>query len=201
MRGERLRQPRLPGKRLAFERHSSEGTATVQSNHDIVFLKHFSMVIGALVCVAIGLILFANYLYGTAPHDSDPAKQAQVEARIAPVGAVYAGSTGKAAMAAAADAAKAAAGAQVAYGGTLDGSVIFGQLCTGCHSSGANGAPKLEKAAWAARLPQGEATLIKHAIDGYTGPDGNHMPAKGGNPALSDAQVEATVKWMVGQIK
>jgi len=27
------------------------------------------------------------------------------------------------------------------------------------------------------------------------------MPAKGGNPALTDAQVEATVKWMVSQVK
>ncbi len=170
-------------------------------NHDLVFLKHFSMVIGFLVAVAIALILFANYLYSTAPKDVDPARQAQVESRIAPVGAVYAGSTGQAAMAAAADAAKAAAASQVAYGGTLDGSVIFGQLCTGCHTSGANGAPKLEKAAWAARVAEGIPTLVKHAIDGYTGPDGNHMPAKGGNPALTDAQVEATVKWMVGQIK
>ena len=164
-------------------------------------MKHFSMVIGFLVAVAISLILLANYLYSLAPKDVDPARLAKTAARIAPVGAVYAGSTGQAAMAAAAEAAKAAAASQVAYGGTLDGSTIFGQLCTGCHTSGANGAPKLEKAAWAARLPQGEATLIKHAIDGYTGPDGNHMPAKGGNPALSDAQVEATVKWMVGQLK
>lgn len=169
------------------------------NNQDIVFLKHFSMLIGALIGVAISLILFANYLYGSAPQDVDPAQQAQIAARIAPVGAVYAGATGKAAMSAAA--AAAAAGAPAAYGGTLDGSAIFGQLCTGCHTSGANGAPKLEKAAWAARLPQGEATLVKHAIDGYTGPDGNHMPAKGGNPALTDAQVEATVKWMTGQIK
>jgi cytochrome c5 len=27
------------------------------------------------------------------------------------------------------------------------------------------------------------------------------MPAKGGNPALSDPQVEATVKWMVSQVQ
>ncbi|MBS0193833.1 MAG: cytochrome c5 family protein [Proteobacteria bacterium] len=159
------------------------------------------MVIGSLVLVAIVLIGFATYLYSLQPPDANPLKAAKVDARIAPVGAVYAGSTGQAAMAAAAEAAKKAAEGQVAYGGTLDGSTIFGQLCTGCHTSGANGAPKLEKAAWAARLAQGEATLVQHAINGYTGPDGNHMPAKGGNPSLTDAQVEATVKWMMGQIK
>lgn len=170
-------------------------------NHDLVFMKHFSMVIGALVIVTIVLMAFAGYMYSFMPVEANPAKQAKIDARIEPVGSVYAGSTGQAAMAAAAEAAKAAAASQVAYGGTLDGSVIFGNLCTGCHTNGVSGAPKLEKAAWASRLSQGVPTLVQHAINGYKGPDGNQMPAKGGNPALTDAQVEATVKWMVGQIK
>jgi cytochrome c5 len=64
------------------------------------------------------------------------------------------------------------------------------------------GAPKLgDKGAWGSRIAQGAETLIKHAIQGYTGPDGNHMPAKGGNPALTDEQVSNTVKWMVDQAK
>jgi len=170
-------------------------------NHDLVFLKHFSMVIGFLVVVTVVLIAFAAYMYGKLPVEPNPAKEAKIAARIGPVGSVYAGSTGAAAMAAAADAAKAAAASQVAYGGTLDGSEIFGHLCTACHTSGAGGAPKLEKAAWAARVAEGVPTLINHAINGYKGPDGNQMPAKGGNPSLTDAQVEATVKWMVGQLK
>lgn len=170
-------------------------------NHDLVFLKHFSMVIGFLVLVTLILIGFANYMYSKLPVEANPAREAKMAARIEPLGAVYAGSTGAAAMAAAADAAKAAAAAQVAYGGTLDGSEIFGHLCTACHTSGASGAPKLEKAAWAARVAEGIPTLVSHAINGYKGPDGNQMPAKGGNPSLTDAQVEATVKWMVSQIK
>ena len=104
-------------------------------------------------------------------------------------GAVYAGATGAAAQAAATAAAAAAAASQVAYGGTIDGSVIFGNLCTGCHTSGAGGAPTLDKAHWAARLAQGKDTLHKHAIEGYTGTAGV-MPAKGGNPALTDEQVD-----------
>jgi cytochrome c5 len=173
----------------------------VLRNHDLVFLKHFSMLIGFLVLVTLTLIGFAAYMHTRMPVEDNPAHDAKIAARIDPVGAVYAGSTGQAAMAAAAEAAKKAAEGQVAYGGTLDGSVIFGNLCTGCHTSGASGAPKLERAAWAARLAEGEPTLIQHAINGYKGPDGNQMPAKGGNPALSDAQVEATVKWMESQIK
>ncbi|HJU08981.1 MAG TPA: c-type cytochrome, partial [Rhodanobacteraceae bacterium] len=81
------------------------------------------------------------------------------------------------------------------------GKTIYGNLCHSCHDAGVTGAPKLgNKADWAPRIAEGIDTLVKHAIDGYTGPDGNHMPAKGGNPALTDAQVEATVKWMVSQV-
>ena len=89
--------------------------------------------------------------------------------------------------------------ARVAYDGTLDGSVIYGNLCTGCHTSGAGNAPKLEKAAWTARIAQGKETLHKHAIEGYN--NVGVMPARGGNPSLSDAQVIATVDWMVGNLK
>jgi cytochrome c5 len=88
----------------------------------------------------------------------------------------------------------------VAYGGTTDGSVIFGNLCTGCHTSGAGGAPTLDKTHWAARIAQGKDTLYDHAIHGFHGAAGT-MPPKGGNPALSDAQVKATVDWMLSQIK
>ena len=62
-------------------------------------------------------------------------------------------------------------------------------------------APTLDKAHWAARIAQGKDTLYKHAIEGFHGPDGGVMPPKGGNPALTDAQVEATVDWMLGQLK
>ena len=54
--------------------------------------------------------------------------------RIAPSGAVYAGSTGASAQAAAQAAALAKAASQVAYGGTKDGKVIFDNLCTACHT-------------------------------------------------------------------
>jgi cytochrome c5 len=42
--------------------------------------------------------------------------------------------------------------------------------------------------------------MIKHAIEGYTGSAGM-MPAKGGNPALTDEQVKATVEWMISQVQ
>lgn len=169
---------------------------------DRVFLKHFSMMIGFLVLVMFSLIGLALYLYAINPPPQSPAEKAVVEARVASVGAVYAGDTGRAALVAAQDAAKKAAASQVAYGGTTDGKTIFGNLCTTCHTNAATGAPVLiDKGAWAPRVAQGLDTLVKHATEGFQGKDGKLMPAKGGNPALTDAQVKAAVEWMLSQVK
>jgi cytochrome c5 len=170
-------------------------------NYDLVFLKHFSQVIGILVGITILLILLGMYINGLKPAEANPAAEAATLSRIQPAGAVFAGATGAAAQAAAASAAADAAKGQVAYDGTLDGAVIFGNLCTGCHTAGVANAPKLEKAAWTARIAQGVDLLHSHAIDGYTGPGGGVMPARGGNPSLSDEQVKATVDWMLTQLK
>lgn len=170
-------------------------------NYDLDFLKKFSMVIGFLAALTLGLILFALHIHNSIAPEVSPTAAKRTEERIASVGDVYAGATGAASQAAAATAAAAAAASQVAYGGTLDGSVIFGQLCTGCHTAGVGMAPKLEKAAWTARIAEGTQTLHKHAIEGYTGPDGGVMPPKGGNPALTDEQVAATVDWMLANLK
>jgi len=159
------------------------------------------MVIGFLVLVMFALQGLAWYLYSYNPPAQNPNLAHEVEARIAPVGGVYAGDTGRAALVAAQEAAKKAAEAQVAYGGTLDGKTIFGNLCKTCHENAATGAPLLtDKAGWAPRLAQGVDTLFTHAINGFTGAKGM-MPAKGGNASLTDAQVKATVQWMIAQAK
>lgn len=161
-------------------------------NYDLEFLKRFSMVIGILAVVTVGLIIGAYFLSKTIPAEVSPVAAKQTQSRIAPVGAVYAGATGAAAQAAA---------AQGAYGGTLDGKEIFNQLCTACHTAGVGGAPKLDAAGFGARASKGKDTLYKHAIEGFTGPDGGVMPPKGGNPGLSEAQIHATVDWMLEQSK
>ena len=169
-------------------------------NYDLEFLKKFSLVIGFLVLVTLGLMAGAYYVHLQLPPEVSPVAVKQTQARIAPAGAVYAGSTGAAAQAAATAAAAAHAASQVAYGGTTDGSVIYGQLCTGCHTSGAGGAPTLTAAGMGARAAKGKDTLYSNAINGYTGSAGV-MPAKGGNPALTDEQVKATVDWMMANLK
>lgn len=78
-----------------------------------------------------------------------------------------------------------------------DGAAVYNAVCMACHASGAAGAPKAgDKAAWAPRIATGSAALIKSAINGK-----NAMPAKGGNPDLSDAEVKAAVEHLVGLAK
>ncbi len=170
-------------------------------NYDLDFLKKFSLVIVILASVTLGLILLAYHLHSVIPPEVSPQAAKRTEQRIAPVGSVYAGATGAAQQAAAVAAATAKAASQAAYGGTTDSSVIFSNLCTGCHTSGAGNAPTMDKAHWGPRIAQGKDTLYKHAIEGFTGPGGGVMPPKGGNPALTDEQVKATVDWMVDNLK
>ncbi len=170
-------------------------------NYDLEFLKRFSMVIGFLTLVTLGLIVGASYLHRSIPPEVDPAATKRTADRIAPYGAVYAGETGAAAQAAAAQAAAAAASSQAAYGGTTDGAVIYNSLCGACHTTGVGLAPTLTAAGMGARAAKGTETLYKHAIEGFTGPDGGVMPPKGGNPALTDEQVQVTVDWMLANVK
>lgn len=169
---------------------------------DQSFLRQFLMLIAGLSVLTVLLISLGWAIYNHEPKETNPEAAKLQASRIAPVGAVYAGDTGRAAMAAAAEAAAKAAASQVAYGGTTDGKTIYENLCHSCHTAGVAGAPKLgDKAAWAPRLAQGMQTLVEHAINGYKGPDGNMMPAKGGNPSLTDEQVKAAVGWITDQAK
>ena len=170
-------------------------------NHDLEFLKRFSMVIGFLCLLTLGLILLSLYLHRQLPPEISPTAVQRTSVRIHPAGAVYAGATGAAAQAAAQEAALAAAASQVAYGGTTDGSVIYQNLCGACHTNGVGNAPTLDHAHWDARVAQGMDTVYTHAIEGFTGPDGGIMPPRGGNPALTDEQMKATVDWMLANLK
>lgn len=100
-----------------------------------------------------------------------------------------------AAPAAEAPAATAAAGGDLAMG---EG--VYKKTCFLCHGTGAGGAPMLTKADWDTRVAQGKDVLYKHAIEGFTGEKGM-MPAKGGNLALSDDEVKASVDYMLSQLK
>jgi cytochrome c5 len=82
-----------------------------------------------------------------------------------------------------------------------DGKAIYESACVACHGMGIAGAPKFgDKSAWTARIAQGANTLYEHALKGYQG-KGGLMPPKGGNMALSDADVKAAVDFMAAAAK
>ncbi|MEX6501519.1 c-type cytochrome [Pseudomonas zhanjiangensis] len=79
------------------------------------------------------------------------------------------------------------------------GQQVWDRTCRVCHLNGLAGAPaKGNRVAWAPRIDQGLAVLVEHALQGFSGAQGS-MPARGGNPQLSDEQVAAAVKYMVSQ--
>ena len=81
----------------------------------------------------------------------------------------------------------------------IDGKKIYNENCVACHGAGVAGAPRVgDKGAWAERIDKGATTLYANAINGVQGSSGV-MPAKGGNPALSDDEIKAVVDYMVAQ--
>ena len=84
----------------------------------------------------------------------------------------------------------AAVAAPVAAG--KSGEEVYKAVCAMCHATGLMNAPKFgDKAQWEPRIKQGYDTLVTHANKGI-----RSMPAKGGNPSLSDAEVAGAVKYM-----
>ena len=78
-----------------------------------------------------------------------------------------------------------------------DGKAVYAQTCSVCHAAGVAGAPKLDdKAAWKPRLASGKDAMVAAVIKGK-----GAMPAKGGNSALSEADIKAAVDFMLGQAK
>ena len=69
--------------------------------------------------------------------------------------------------------------------------------CAVCHNTGVTGAPILgDKSDWRKREGKGWDVLYSHAVNGYQGQEG-YMPAKGGNPRLTDEVVKAVVDYML----
>jgi cytochrome c5 len=90
--------------------------------------------------------------------------------------------------------------AQAPGAGADAGKNLYNQTCAACHGAGIAGAPKFgDKAAWAPRIAQGNATLYDHAIKGFQGKAGM-MPPKGGSSA-PDGDVKAAVDYMAAAAK
>jgi cytochrome c5 len=128
----------------------------------------------------------------------EPAPAAVAAAPAAPAAPAPAAAAAPAVAAASPPPAPAAAPALTATaaaapaGGKADGKAIYDKTCAVCHATGLAGAPKFgDKAAWAPRIATGADALHNSALHGK-----NAMPPKGGNLALTDADVIAAVDYM-----
>jgi cytochrome c5 len=84
---------------------------------------------------------------------------------------------------------------------TRNGQQIYQTSCVACHDAGIAGAPKLgDKSQWARHIAKGVDALYASAVNGVQGSAGA-MPPKGGNPALTNAEVRAAVDYMVARSK
>jgi cytochrome c5 len=167
--------------------------------HDQQFFDSFMLVIGILMGVAVGLFFLVRAisietqgLYVKA----DPALQAEIDKRIAPIGHVM--RLGDEELAAAAAAAVAAPKPVAAL---MTGPQVYNAACIVCHAPPGNaGAPPLgDVDAWSPRIAQGIDTLHMHALQGYQGEKG-FMPPKGGRTDLSDGEIAAAVDYIVEQV-
>lgn len=135
-------------------------------------------VVSILVASLIGVPLFIYLIIkiftsGIDADENTPAmSQAATDARLMPVGRVKIIPT--------------------APVGSRTGLMVYESVCVSCHAEGVGGAPKFGDATvWAVHLAQGFNTLAEHAIKGF-----KTMPAKGGDPSLTDDEVKRAVAYM-----
>ncbi|HEX4872735.1 MAG TPA: c-type cytochrome [Nevskiaceae bacterium] len=150
-------------------------------NHDKVFFSTFALVLGALFGIFFLCILAAAII---APErEEDPQALARLEQRIQPFGAVV---TDPALLV------KTVAKVERA---PYTAAEVLAKACNACHQAGVLNAPKNgDKAAWSARATAagGLDGLTASAIKGKNG-----MPARGGDPSLSDDEIRAAVEQML----
>lgn len=78
------------------------------------------------------------------------------------------------------------------------GEAVYKAKCSACHDSGAGYAPRISvRADWAERETRGRAAMMESALKGIPA---TAMAAKGGYAELSDAEVRATVDYMLAQV-
>jgi cytochrome c5 len=162
----------------------------VEEQTDSTFIRNVSIVIAILVLFAISIAFIARDVGFKDDQGSNPSNAALTEERIKPVGGAYTGEDGAAAIQEAAT--TATPEKTVAFDGSLDAEMIYKNVCSVCHGTGAAGAPIPGTEAMSQRAEKGLDALMQTALNGL-----NAMPARGGRADLSDEQVQAVVEFMI----
>jgi cytochrome c5 len=155
---------------------------------DTQFFNSFSMVLGILILFAIILFGFARSIGADTQGQAvllEPLHLKDVQQNIEPFAHVaIAGKDNSALTIVTAPTAASDVPATAEQ--------AFTKVCSACHSTGVNGAPKIgDHAAWAPRIAQGKEMLYKDAIAGK-----GNMPPKGGT-TWPDATIKSTVDYMI----
>jgi len=153
----------------------SEGQSTFIKTH-----KQLVIVVVLAFAIPIALIVSLSQLVTDMKPPGNAEAQSQLLSRIKPFGEVTM-----------ADASSPK--------GNLTGEQVFQSTCKTCHEPGIAGAPKVgDKAQWAASIKMGYEILAQHAISGIQ-ESGKVMPPKGGNPDLTDVEVQRAVVYMANR--
>lgn len=83
-----------------------------------------------------------------------------------------------------------------AFGGSADGRFLYEKACASCHDQGFNGAPRLLEDDWPYRDVRDADAYTRIAIAGI-----GTMPARGGQPDMTDEQVRAAVEYMLSELE
>lgn len=159
-------------------RHDIDRDLVYKTVKEVVIVKSSKLIIGCVAALGLGA--------GTAIAQED-ADDAAIAKRLAPVGELClqgedCGSASAPAVA-----------SSSSSGGSVDGEAIYNSVCMACHDTGAAGAPiHGDEAAWADRVTKGFDTLLDHSTNGF-----NAMPARGGNPNITDEEMLAVTKYML----
>jgi cytochrome c5 len=76
-----------------------------------------------------------------------------------------------------------------AHAADRSGAEVYAEICSACHATGTDNAPKLgDKTRWGKLVREGLDELVPAAMRGI-----RKMPAMGGNPQLSDLELARAV--------
>jgi len=161
----------------------------VEEQTDKVFIKNVSVVLVILVLFSLSIAFVARDVGFKEDQDSNPSRNVTAEERIKSVADVYTDEDGAAAIE---EVVTETAPAQAAaFDGSLNGAMIYANVCATCHATAVAGAPQPGSVAMTERANKGLDALMQTALKGL-----NAMPARGGRADLSDEQVQAAVEFM-----
>ncbi len=159
---------------------------------DKTFIRRFSVIIVGLVIFTVLIIMLATTFQSPPDPADNPSQLTLAEERIAPVAGVRTSEDDPGGLVASTGApAEAESGSSAPFDGSLDGKLIYDNVCSACHAAGVAGAP-VPGGTMNDRAGQGLDALVANAINGI-----NVMPPRGGNSNLTDEQVQAAVEYML----